>query len=63
MAMDLKSRTEKQLKFMLSFKNRKKASCVCVLTDKMNFTRMIKIEDYKRLVSDHLQKVADLELR
>ena len=40
-----------------------KSGCVCVLTDKTNSTRVIKIEDYKRWVSDHLQKAADLALR
>ena len=40
-----------------------KSGCVCVPTDKTNSTRVIKIEDYKRLVSDHLQKAADLVIR
>ena len=40
----------------------KKFGCVCVPTDKTNFTRVIKIEDYKRWVYDHLQKAADLAL-
>ena len=41
----------------------KKSGCVCVSTEKTNSTRVIKIEDYKRWVSDHLQKAADLALR
>ena len=41
----------------------KKSGCVCVTIDKTNSTRMINIEDYKRWVSDHLQKAADLALR
>ena len=41
----------------------KKSGCVCVLTDKTNATRVIKIKDYKRWVSAHLQKAADLALR
>ena len=40
----------------------KKSGCVCVPTDKMNATRVIKIEDYKRWVSAHLQKAADLAI-
>ena len=41
----------------------KKSGCVCVTIDKTNSTRMINIEDYKRWVSDHLQKAAALALR
>ena len=41
----------------------KKSRCVCVPTDKTNSTRVIKTEDYKRWISDHLQKAADLALR
>ena len=41
----------------------KKSGCVCVPTDKTNATRVIKIEYYKRWVSAHLQKAADLALR
>ena len=41
----------------------KKSGCVCVLTDKTNATRAIKIEYYKRWVSAHLQKASDLALR
>ena len=41
----------------------KKYGCVCVPTDKTNSTRVIKIKDNKRWVSDHLQKAADLALR
>ena len=41
----------------------KKIRCVCVLTDKTNSTRVIRFEDYKRWVSAHLQKAADLALR
>ena len=40
-----------------------KSGCVWVPTEKTNSTRVIKIEDYKRWVSDHLQKAADLALR
>ena len=41
----------------------KTIGCICVLTDKTNSTRVIKIKDYKRWVSYHLQKAADLALR
>ena len=41
----------------------KKPGCVCVPTDKTNATRVIKIEDYKRWISTHLQKADDLALR
>ena len=41
----------------------KKSGCVCVPTDKTNYTRVIRIEDNKRWVSDHLHKAADLALR
>ena len=41
----------------------KKSGCVCVLTDKTNSMRAIKIEDYKRWVYDHLLKAADLTIR
>ena len=40
-----------------------KSGCVCVPTDKTNATRVIKTEDYKRCVTAHLQKAADLALR
>ena len=40
----------------------KKSGCICVPTDKTNSTRVIKIGDYKRWVSDHLQKGPDLAL-
>ena len=40
----------------------KKSGCACVLTHNTNYNRVIKIEGYKRLVSDHLQKAADLAL-
>ena len=40
----------------------KNPGCVYVPTDKTNTTRVIKIEDYKRWVSAHLQKTADLAL-
>ena len=40
----------------------KKSRCVCVPTDKTNSTRVINIEDYKRWVSDHLLRVADLTI-
>ena len=36
---------------------------MCVPTDKTNATRVIKTKDYKRWVSAHLQKAADLTLR
>ena len=41
----------------------KKFGCVCVPTNKTNATRVIKNEDYKRWLSAHLQKAADLALR
>ena len=41
----------------------KKSGFVCVPTDKTNSTRVIKTEDDKRWVSDHLQKAAELALR
>ena len=41
----------------------KKSGCVCVPEDKTNATRVIKTEYYKRWVSAHLQKAADLALR
>ena len=41
----------------------KKSGCACVPTDKTNSTRVIKIEDYKLWVSDHLHKAANLALR
>ena len=41
----------------------KKSGSVCVPTDKTNSTKVIQIEDYKRWVSDHLLKAADLALR
>ena len=40
----------------------KKSRSVSVLTDKTNYTKVIHIEDYKRWVSDHLSKAADLAL-
>ena len=40
----------------------KKSGCVCVPTDKTNSTRVIKNEDYKRWVSDHLLKASDLAI-
>ena len=40
-----------------------KYGCVYVPTDKINSTRVIKIEDYKRWVSDHLLKAANLAIR
>ena len=40
----------------------KKYRCVCVPTEKTNSTRVIKIEDYKRWVSDQLLKAADLAI-
>ena len=40
-----------------------KSGSVCVPTDKTNSTILIKIEDYKQWVSDHLLKAADLYLR
>ena len=44
------------------FQELKKSGIVFVPTDKMNATRLIKIEDYKRWVSAHLQKVADFAI-
>ena len=41
----------------------KKSGCVCVPTDKTNATRVIKTKDYKRWLSSHLHKAADLALR
>ena len=41
----------------------KKFGCVCVPTDKTNSTRVIKIEDYKRWISEHLLKAANLAIR
>ena len=41
----------------------KKSGYVCVPTDKTNSTKVIKIEDYKLWVSDHLSKAEDLALR
>ena len=43
--------------------NLKKPGAVCVPTDNTNSTKVIQIEDYKRWVSDHLSKAADLALR
>ena len=40
-----------------------KSGSVCVLTEKTNSARVIKIKDYKRWVSDHLLKAADLAFR
>ena len=40
----------------------KKSGCICVPTYKTNSTRVLKIEDYKRWVSDHLQKSSNLAL-
>ena len=39
-----------------------KYRCVCVLTDKTNFTRVINIEYYRRWVSDKILKVVNLTL-
>ena len=39
-----------------------KYGSVCVTIDKTNFTRLIKIEDYKWWVSDYLLKATDLDL-
>ena len=41
----------------------KRSRSVCVTTDKNNSTRVIKTEQYKRWVSDHLLKAADLAQR
>ena len=41
----------------------KRSGSVCVPTDKTNSTKVIQIEDYKRWVSDHFSKAADLALR
>ena len=41
----------------------KKSWCVCVPTYKTNSTRVIKIDNYKRWVSDQLLKAADLSIR
>ena len=41
----------------------KKYGSVCVTTDKTNSTRVIQIKDYKRWVSNHLLKAAELALR
>ena len=41
----------------------KKSRCVYIPTDKTNYTRVIKIKDYKRWVSDHLLNAADLAIR
>ena len=41
----------------------KKSGCVCVLTDKTNSTRVIKIEDHRLWVSDHILKASDLAIR
>ena len=40
----------------------KKSGFFCVPMDKTNTTRVIKIEDYRRWVSAHLKKAADLAL-
>ena len=41
----------------------KKSGCICILKDKTNSTRVINNGDYKRWVSEHLQKAAELALR
>ena len=47
----------------LNINSKTKSNCVCVPTDNTNSTRVIKIEEYKRLVSECLQKAANLAIR
>ena len=59
----LSARTDKNSEIYNVLQELEKSGCVCVPTDKTNSTRVINIEDYKRWVSDHLHKAADLALR
>ena len=57
------ARTGRQVKSTKFFKYWKKSRCVYIPTDKTNYTRVIKIKDYKRWVSDHLLNATDLAIR